>query len=242
MALLDNGAQINTIMPSYVKSRSLEVGPIMDLIGRSVTCIGVRNAYTQHLGYVTVSVQVEGVQGYNKDQIALVVLDLSNFVVWVPVILGTPTISCVMNVMKEREIDILATPWANAWVAHLLSVERAAAMVEDDQVTGESSLGEYNKVVITKNVETIDAFSSHVIPVKTEKAYLGERINITMSQRQFSTSGDHCAECVCWAEDRQQKHHCSGEEWHSLPPNFQEENSCSMGCGCSCSARTTSLD
>ena len=43
---------------------------------------------------------------------------------------------------------------------------------------GESGLGECDKVVITKNAETIDAFSSHVIPVKTEKAYLRERINI----------------------------------------------------------------
>ena len=51
-------------------------------------------------------------------------------------------------------------------------------MVEDDQITGESSPGEYNEVVITKNVETIDDFSSHVIPVKTEKSYLGERINV----------------------------------------------------------------
>ena len=51
-------------------------------------------------------------------------------------------------------------------------------MVEVDQVMGESGPGEYNEVVITKNAETIDAFTSHVIPMKAEKAYLGERINI----------------------------------------------------------------
>ena len=82
MALLDNGTQINTIMPSYVKSCSLEVGPITYLIGRCVTCVGLGNAYTQPLGYVIVWDQVEGVQGYNEDQIALVVLDLSNFAAW----------------------------------------------------------------------------------------------------------------------------------------------------------------
>ena len=124
MALLDNGTQINTIMPSYVKRHSLKVGPITNLVGRWVTCVGHGNAYTQPLGYVIVQVQVEGVQGYNKDQIALVVLDLSNFVAWVPIILGTPTISHVVNVMKEREIDALITPWPNAWVAHLLLVWR----------------------------------------------------------------------------------------------------------------------
>ena len=83
-----------------------------------------------------------------------------------------------MNVLKEREIDALVTPWANAWGTHLLSVQRAAAMVEDGQVMGESGLSGYDEVVITKNAETIDTFSSHFIPMKTEKAYLGERINV----------------------------------------------------------------
>ena len=59
MALLDNGAQINTIMPSYVKSHSLEIGLITDLISGRVTCIGLGNAYTQPLGYVIVKVQVD---------------------------------------------------------------------------------------------------------------------------------------------------------------------------------------
>ena len=34
MALLDNGVQINTITPSFVKNHSLEVGPISDLVGQ----------------------------------------------------------------------------------------------------------------------------------------------------------------------------------------------------------------
>ena len=41
MALLDNGVQINTIMPSYVKSCSLEIGLITDLISGRVTCAGL---------------------------------------------------------------------------------------------------------------------------------------------------------------------------------------------------------
>ena len=52
-------------------------------------------------------------------------------------------------------------------------------MVEDNQVTGESGLGEYNKVVITKNVETIDAFSSHVIPMKMKRAVMSEPLVMT---------------------------------------------------------------
>ena len=125
-----------------------------------------------------------GSGGYNEDQIALVVLDLLNFVAEVPVILGTPTISHVINVVKEREIDALAKPLANTQVAHLLSVQRATATVEDSQGAGKSSPCEYDEVVVTKNTEIIDAFSSHVIPMKTEKAYLEERINVMIQALQ----------------------------------------------------------
>ena len=93
MALLDNGAQINTIMPKYVSDHSLPVGPVTDLLGAKVTCVGFVNTYTRPLGYIIIWVQVDRFQGYDKDQIALVILDLSNFVAWILVILGTPTIS-----------------------------------------------------------------------------------------------------------------------------------------------------
>ena len=76
---------------------------------------------------------MDGVQGYDEDQIALVILDESKFAEWIPIILGTPTINCVVNVMKKREIDALAMPWVNARVAHLLSVHRVVATVVDDQ-------------------------------------------------------------------------------------------------------------
>ena len=92
MALLDNGVQVITIMLRYVKECSLQVGPITDLMGSKVACIGLGNAYTRPLGYVVIWVQVDGVQGYNEDQIALVIPDFSNFATGVPIILGTPTI------------------------------------------------------------------------------------------------------------------------------------------------------
>ena len=97
------------------------MGPITDLIGTRVACMGLGNAYTCPLGYIIVRVQVDGVQGYDEDQIALVVPDESKFAEPAPIILRTPTISHIMNVMKEKEIDVLAMPWANTRVAHLLS-------------------------------------------------------------------------------------------------------------------------
>ena len=110
MALLDNGVEVNTITPRYVKEHSISVGLITDLMGSKVTCIGLGNAYTRLLGYVVIWVQVDGVQGYDKDQIALIIPDFSNFVVRVPVILGTPTIGQVVNVMREMEVDALVIP------------------------------------------------------------------------------------------------------------------------------------
>ena len=81
MALLDDDAQFNTIMPKYVSDHLLQMGPITNLLGAKVTCIGLGNAYTRPLGYIIIWVQVDGVWGYHKDQIALVILDLSNFAV-----------------------------------------------------------------------------------------------------------------------------------------------------------------
>ena len=176
-ALLDNGAQINTITPNYVRNHSLEMGLITDLIGAKVVCLGLRNACTQPLGYIIVRVQVDRVQGYDEDQITLVVPDESKFMEWVPVIFGTPTISLVVNIMKERAIDALAMPWANARV-HFPSVCRARTMVVEDETAETASSNGYDEVVFIRNMETIDAFSSHVLPSKAEKAYMGEHINM----------------------------------------------------------------
>ena len=158
MALLDNGAQINIIMSNYVKDNSLEMGLITDLIGTRVTCMGLGNAYTHPLGYIIVQVQVDGIQGYDEGQIALVVLDELKFMKWVPVSLGTPTISCIVNVMKEREIDALVMPWANARVAHLLSMHRAAATLLKDQTSEGANPNGYDEVVFMRNAETIELF------------------------------------------------------------------------------------
>ena len=105
-----------------MEQHSLDVGPLADLVSRHVTCVGLGNSLTQSLGYVIIQLQVDGVQGYDKDQITLVILDLSNFEVSVPITLGTHTISCIVNVIKEKEIDALTAPWVNAQVAYLLAV------------------------------------------------------------------------------------------------------------------------
>ena len=138
MALLNNGAQVNTITLRYVKEHSLPVGPITNLVSSKVTCIGLGNAYTKPLGYIVIWVQVDRVWGYDEDQLALIIPDFSNFAVRVPIILGTPTIGWVINVMKEAEMDALAILWANARAAHLLAIRRAMPVVVGNDQEGVS--------------------------------------------------------------------------------------------------------
>ena len=75
--------------------------------------------------------------------------------VQIPVILGTPTISRVVNVMKEVEIDALAMPWTNARVAYLLLVCRMMAVKVGDGFAEESISEGYGQVMVTQNVDTI---------------------------------------------------------------------------------------
>ena len=72
--------------------------------------------------------------------------------------------------MKEKEIDALATPWANARVAYLLLVHRMTAIKVGDGIAEESSSDNSDQVVFTQNVETIEALSSHIVLVRAEKA------------------------------------------------------------------------
>ena len=86
--------------------------------------------------------------------------------------------------MKEEEIDALVTPWANARVAHLLSVHRMMTMEVGDGIMEEPNPDGYDQVMFTQNVETIEPFSSHMVPVKVGRAYTGEYINIMVQALQ----------------------------------------------------------
>ena len=130
------------------------------------------------MGYVVIWVKVDGVWSYAEDQIALVIMDFSNFTTRVPVILGTPTIGQVVNVMREAEMDALAMPWVNARAAHLLAVWRMTPMVVGNSQEEGYDTDDDNPLMYTQKMETLEAFSSHVIPVKTVKVHLGECINV----------------------------------------------------------------
>ena len=61
-------------------------------------------------------------------------------------------------------------------MAYLLT---ATATIEDGKVVaGKSNPSKYDEVVTTKDTETIDAFSSHVIHARTRTAPTGEGTNV----------------------------------------------------------------
>ena len=96
----------------------------------------------------------------------------------VPIILGTPTVGRVVNVMKEAEMDALATPWANARAAHLLAIQRMVPEEVGDDQEGGCNADQDGLLMYTQKAETFESFPSHVIPVKMAEAYLGECINM----------------------------------------------------------------
>ena len=75
-------------------------------------------------------------------------------------------------------MDALATPWANASAAHLLSVCRMMPMEVGDDKEEKLNMNDDDQLMYTQKVETIEPFSSHIVPVKTGRAYMGEHINV----------------------------------------------------------------
>ena len=87
--------------------------------------------------------------------------------------------------MKEAEVDALVTPWANARVAHLLSVCRMVPIQVGDGQKVEVGTDGYDQLMYTQNAETIEPFSSHVALVKAGRAHKGEHINVMVQALQI---------------------------------------------------------
>ena len=109
--LLDMGANVNMITPECMVALGLRMGPLMDL-HEGGTIDQPFNYEGRLIGYVIMSVQINGISGYNEDQVALIAHSSAEFAHHVPVILGTPTTDRAIRTLKESEIDRLATPWA----------------------------------------------------------------------------------------------------------------------------------
>ena len=120
--LLDNGVQLNFIMPAYAQERGMDIMSLDYLakeIGEAIPHISdIGGISVEPIGFVMMNVKLPGVAGYDKDQITIV-MDDPGMTEW-PVILGTLTIYQVMEVIKESEISKLAVPWTSSQVSWLM--------------------------------------------------------------------------------------------------------------------------
>ena len=75
-------------------------------------------------------------------------------------------------------MDALAMPWANARAAHLLAIRRMTPVKVGNDCEEGYNANQEGFVMHTQKVETLEPFSSHVIPMKMMEAYLGEHLNV----------------------------------------------------------------
>ena len=85
-------------------------------------------------------------------------------------------------------MDALATPWANARVAHLPLVCRMMPMEVGDGQEEKFDMNDNDQLMYSQKVETIEPFSSHIVPVKTGRAYVGECMDV-MVQALWTQDG-----------------------------------------------------
>ena len=141
-------------------------------IGESIPLIrGLGSILVEPIGFVMMNVKVPCVQGYNEDQIAIV-MDDPGMTEW-PVILGTPTLYRVMEVIKESEICKLAVLWASSQVSWLMrDIQAKLGQVVMNDVA--------NKPIFPLNVdEVVRVTSKCTVPPFGHKAIHG-KVNLIL--------------------------------------------------------------
>ena len=85
-------------------------------------------------------------------------------------------------------MDALAMPWANARAAHLLAGRRMVPVKVESDHDGGYITRQDGFMMHTQNVETLEPFSSHVIPVKMTETHVREHLNV-MVQALYDQDG-----------------------------------------------------
>ena len=148
-------------------------------IGGSILPIrGIGGISVEPIGFIMMNVKVPCVQGYDEDQIAIV-MDDPGMTEW-PVILGTPTIYRVMEVIKESEISELAVPWASSRVSWLMRdmQARLSQVVVKDVMNKPISPFNVDEVVRVASKCTVPPFGHKVIHGKVNLVLHGYKMNV----------------------------------------------------------------
>ena len=148
-------------------------------IGGSVPPIrGIGGISVEPVGFVMMNMKVPCVQGYDEDQIAIV-MDDPGMSEW-PVIVGTPTIYRVMEVIKESEISKLAVPWASSRVSWLMRdvQARLSQVVVNDVANKQISPLNVDEVVRVASKCTVPPFGHKAIHGKVNLVLHGYKMNV----------------------------------------------------------------
>ena len=180
--LLDNGAQLNFITPAYAQERGMDIMSLDYLaeeIGGSIPLIrGLGGISVEPVGFIMMNVKVPGVEGYDEDQIAIV-MDDPGMTEW-PVIPGTPTLYRVMEVIKESEISKLAVPWASSRVSWLMRdvLAKLGQVVVNDIANKPITPLHVEEVVRVASKCTVPPFGHKAIHGKVNIILHGYKMNV----------------------------------------------------------------
>ena len=177
--------------PEFVDVHSLHVGPLSDLSDGTLDINGFGEVFSWPLGYVIKGVQVEAVQGYNEDQVALVIPDSTGFGFQVPVTLGTPTINHIINVIKQSEINKLSVSLNRSRIAQLLAFWQAELSIQKEMFANQAvDPIELNGVIKTTKKEEVAAFLSKIIHGQMKTLLPGNYMHV-MTQSLKGSDGPH---------------------------------------------------
>ena len=180
--ILDNGAQLNFIMPAYAQERGMDIMSLDYLAeetGGSIPLIrSLGGISVEPVGFVMMNVKVPGVQGYDKDQITIV-MDNPGMTEW-PVIPGTPTLYRVMEVIKESEISKLAVPWTSSRVSWLMRdvLAKLGQVVMNDIANKPIAPLHVNEVARVASKCTVPPFGHKAIHGKVNLVLHGYKMNV----------------------------------------------------------------
>ena len=169
LVLLDMGANVNMITPESMVALGLQMGPLTDLHEGGITINQPFNYEGRPIGYVIMNVQIEGISGYNEDQVTLVACSSAEFAHHIPIILGTPTMNRAIKTLKESEIDKLATLWACVQKSTLLRAATTRVAADRADVTMEPvNIMGYKEPIHLLAVEVVEPFETLVVKARTK--------------------------------------------------------------------------
>ena len=148
------------------------------------------------LGYVILRVQIPYVPSYDEYQVALVVVEDSNFLQRCQVIIGTLKINRAVWAMKESEMENAPKAWQSTQHTYKFANYMVQLNPEDYGMTMPTNMGknptDLDELVLLKNKVTIPAFESiklhcrtrqmmmmgYKLHMMTQATYLEDRTNL----------------------------------------------------------------